>query len=200
MTDSALVINEYRFPIGWKQVFAEAVVTLGSDWFGAPVGGTCSWHYVLDPKRWYFGFSSECSPPLYDRAFNKGDFIEGLWMLDVAEVFIMKPDTGNYTEWNVGPQGAWWRSSFQAYRQRNSTAEVTPSIETYSSISHDRWTVGLACDRIVEEGLTESDLVHFSAIIKSPSQQFMSSGLASRGEPDFHNAAMFRKVDVKIGT
>ena len=46
-----------------------------------------------------------------------GEFFEGLWKGDVAELFLSLPN-GNYVEYNFAPNGAWWACAFSEPRVR----------------------------------------------------------------------------------
>jgi hypothetical protein len=59
-----------------------------------------------------------------------GDFIEGLWNYDVAELFLARPD-GQYVEINFSPEGAWWTASFSAPRQRHPGSRRGPQPDVH---------------------------------------------------------------------
>lgn len=187
------LVPESPRPLDWDQLFAIApIFTVSRDWNGLPLNGTVNWFLAVDPKSWYFGLISTCGSPVFDASFRNGEFREGLWFNDVAELFVLDCVTGAYSEWNLGPQGGWWAANFDSYRKR-STRQVlySTAIRTYSCIDSTGWKAALGGPNETFPAVGKNQKLHFSAIVGSPEQRFLTSAPSPTGEPDFHKPSNF---------
>ncbi len=69
-----------------------------------------------------------------------GEFFEGLWNGDVAELFLSLPN-GNYLEYNFAPNGAWWACEFSEPRVRT-TRKIPREIPAASVIGNVTAIIG----------------------------------------------------------
>jgi hypothetical protein len=124
-----------------------------------------------------------------------GDFIEGLWERDVAEFFLINA-RGEYQEFNLSPDGAWWSMLFTSYRERS--ARVLKPTGVVVSVEREpqswRGTIGVpraelqvAPDEIVG--------IHVSGILYGGSEvRYLSSAGQPSFDPDFHDRRCFGSV------
>ena len=94
-----------------------------------------------------------------------GEFYEGLWKGDVAELFLSLPN-GNYVEYNFAPNGAWWACEFSA-----------PLVRTTRKISR--------------EIPSENVVGNVTAIIDG---RYLTHFPLGGKQPNFHRPQDFRKL------
>ena len=87
------------------------------DWFGTTLGATPSFRVVVGAETLSL-FATASKPPTSTPGSAPGTFYEGLWENDVAELFLVNPDTGCYLELHTAPNGTWWSCLFDEPRVR----------------------------------------------------------------------------------
>lgn len=165
------------------------------DWFGNPPRHPAQFSLSLQGNLLHYQFWALKAPD-YDTAHGCGDFVEGLWERDVAELFLMGPQ-GDYHEFNLSPSGAWWCASFSGYRQRIH-AQPCPSAQVFSRAEEASWTTSLTFDLrdipcLGEEGLQRARL-SVTAILCPSEPEYFCYGHQSGGQPDFHSPGTFLPV------
>lgn len=147
-------------------------------------------------------FSCEVhAPPVCDSSRKAGEFVEGLWTTDVAEVFLQDAQSGEYQEFNISPVGAWWSCSFSGYRKRQAAFRKPATLCCEGVAENARWEVVLGV-RLDELSIRfdSSTLVHIAAISCSkgeganqgPVPTYFSTHPIRGLEPDFHHPEVFQ--------
>ncbi len=166
-------------------------------WDGHSLPYPLQWLIVRDPRRLWFVASAPGGAD-FDRQHAAGDFVEGLWERDVAEVFI-KESSGRYQEFNVSPGGAWWSVVLSSYRTREvkQPEMLDPIIRT--EVGEGRWRALLGVDlSSLAVDLSESSLLHVSGITQKPQRLFFSSQPVPTVEPDFHHPDAFAPAHFQL--
>ena len=165
----------------------------GSCWNGSTLSVPLSWSVAIDPQALWF----VCSLPggrVCTRPGTHGEFVEGLWEEDVAELFIKGAD-GRYQEFNVGPSGAWWSVTFSTYRTRSASSLRPHLLSVTTDMRTDRWEVVAAFARsALDVELASTSSLHVSGMWYRPDPCFLSSSPASGVAPDYHHEACFEPV------
>lgn len=168
-----------------------------SDWFGNPARYRSRFSLMLKGNLLHYQFWAPKSPD-YDGNHRSGDFVEGLWEYDVAELFLMGP-TGHYQEFNLSPSGAWWCASFSGYRQRIA-AHPCPSAQVSGCSEGSSWTASLRIDLrdipCLEGAGLQRARISVTAILDPAEPEYLCSGHQSGGQPDFHCAGTFLPVSL----
>lgn len=130
-----------------------------------------------------------------DLRHEPGDFVEGLWQKDVAELFVAGLGT-DYQEVNISPTGAWWSAYFSDYRKLVREVFFEPRITVEASEGH--WAVNFEAPLeafVPLEGLSLEDY-RFSAtaILYTPEAQYFAWNHSGGGEPDFHRSELFQAL------
>jgi len=154
-----------------------------------------SWSVALDPEALWF----VCSLPgghVCTRLGTKGEFVEGLWEEDVAELFIKTAD-GRYQEFNIGPSGAWWSMTLSGYRTRSVSPQRPELLAVATDVGSDRWEVVAAFARnALDVELAPTSSVRVSGMWYRPEPCFLSSSPVPDVAPDYHHGACFEPVSL----
>ncbi len=176
----------------WQQT-PVPMAAIGHDWWGEPWPSGARHALVADPTHLWL-LAADARPPLAHPGAGPGDFREGLWQGDVAELFISNPARQSYLEFNLSPSGAWWCAAFRGPRQRIEGSPM-PRALTHSGPSPDGgWqaALGLPLAYLREQiGFSEQSPLNVTLILNSPQQRFFSAGDLGGGQPDFHQPARF---------
>lgn len=169
---------------------------LGSDWFGRPVDPPAHFALVRDPQSlWLLAAHGRPARPHPDA--GAGEFREGLWQHDVAELFIASAARDAYLEFNLSPLGAWWFSAFRGPRLRD-PAIRPPRVRTHAECLADggwRAALGIPLDFLeATVGPPDTAAMNVTMILESPGQRFLSATALGAGEPDFHRPQRFAHV------
>lgn len=170
--------------------------TIATDWHGAALEAQPSFRIVVDPGTPGGGqlefLATARKSPSSAIGSQAGEFHEGLWQHDCAELFLLQPATGHYMEFNLSPNGAWWSCLFEAPR-RQALIENLPLpgvfAEGLEGIAH--WEARL---RIPLASLPESIgsdprqwLGNATFCLgNAPRQKFATFAHPAAGLPDFH--------------
>ena len=161
------------------------------DWYNAPLPTPLSWCIALDPVALWFA----CSLPGGGRSSSTtGEFVEGLWEEDVAELFIKSP-SGIYQELNVAPSRAWWSMTLSDYRVRSDAAHRPHLLSLSTTIESSWWTVVAGFDRTsIEVPVSSESLLHVSGMWYTPQPTYLSSRPPPGVAPDYHHRECFEAV------
>lgn len=183
LTDNALPTS---------QVEALPHTPISTDWYGTPIPFACEFVLALDSDVLHFHVRV-ANAPHYDATHAGGAFIEGLWTMDCAELFIKEPQSSRYQEFNLAPSGAWWSASFSEYRQRSLVA--TPESASGSAAATEaNWSASLRIVRdklLIAPSALESGSANVTFILRHPEEHFYSFASLGNGEPDFHRIDQF---------
>lgn len=134
-------------------------------------------------------------PLLAKEALPPPGFRAELWRADVAELFLLNPETGVYLELHLNPRAAWWIGRFSAPRMLDETEafEALP-VAASARIMEAGWTGSLRAPwrpLAAALGFPESGPVrlraNLTAIVWEPGGRRFFSAAGLRGErPDFH--------------
>ena len=158
------------------------------DWFGKVSPFRPEMSLECSDTQLHFRFRVQ-KAPFCDQSLGLGDFVEGLWQKDVAELFLAGRGS-HYQEINVSPTGAWWSASFSDYRVLQQEVRFQPRIEV--KMEQTSWQVDFSAP--LEGILPFRDLepreFRFSptAILYSPEPHYFAWNHKGGGEPDFHRA------------
>lgn len=165
-------------------------------WRGEALPRNLSWCIALDPDRlWFFGALPGGQDTLAGSAH--GAYEEGLWEADVLELFI-KDSSGEYFEFNLSPDGAWWAMKLSSYRVRAKDF-VPPRVLSIETIKDDgEWSGTVSIDRMslpfqVKNGVS----MHVSGIFQREGPRYLSSNRVVGVEPDFHHRQAFVPIKLK---
>jgi len=167
------------------------------DWHGAACSPPAEVTLVADPDcLWLLARRASAARP--DPNANLGEFREGLWQHDVAELFIAAADRKRYLEFNLSPSGAWWFAGFSAARERV-TGHPLPQVRTLAfPHANDGWTaaLGIPIDFLNSHVAWGPDSsLNITLILNSPDPQFLSAAALGAGDPDFHRPLHFSALE-----
>lgn len=192
-----VIIYQSNQHLAWGEIDIP-ILGLRQDWFGSPINPNLGFCLIQDPDFLWFIATRQA---LHTSPVNSkcGDFIEGLWDFDVAELFLSNPSNGHYLEWNLSPNGAWWAASFSAPRSRITSLERWQSmVKTFAFTDHSQ----LWCAAIQIPVTILQDEIHFSsescanvsAVLHEPDPKFISFNPLPGKSPDFHQPSAFSKI------
>lgn len=177
----------------WQNSF----FSLEKDWYGQTTGEKIEFAVAIDPLSLHFLFKttarSNCS------ASNKmGDFVEGLWKEDVAELFISSKNEERYLELNLSPSGAWWAALFTEYRKRDESYTGRKA-KTFARSGMDGWR---ACLSIKLSELpfdfSQANLlrVNMACVLGKTTRRYYTWSSINVTAPDFHKIRDFSPVKI----
>jgi len=163
------------------------------DWSGTRLPLPFTWCVALDPDTVWF----LCSLPGGGRSSSpRGEFVEGLWEEDVAELFIKSPD-GSYQELNLAPSGAWWSMTLDEYRIRRSSPRSPEVRHMSTSVLAGGWSVVVGFSRTtLEVPLNSESLLHVSGMWYREPPSYFSSSAPHERAPDYHHSVCFEAVEM----
>lgn len=171
---------------------------IDSDWYGRKLDAPLKFRLELyrlrsgAPDLLVVRFELPVSPtPRDDTA--PGEFVEGLWNFDVAELFLLDA-AGAYLEFNLSPYGEWWACRFSDYRA-GSSPQHGLRVKPRARITSDGWSgeLYIPAAEISSTGINPTEAkIHISAILGSGAdRRFISSRPCYGIDPDFHHAEVF---------
>jgi hypothetical protein len=111
---------------------------------------------------------------------------ERLWQHTCCEVFIARPGTQRYREFNLSPSGEWAAYEFARYREGEPLAVASPGIV----VREEPGRLELRASLCVERG--EKLLLGLSAVVEELDGNLSYWALRhAPGKPDFHHADTF---------
>ncbi|CAA6825609.1 MAG: Unknown protein [uncultured Thiotrichaceae bacterium] len=165
------------------------------DWFGASCPEN---HFVLSDSGTDFCFETEVkiAPPSTFPA-KPGEYFEGLWEYDVAELFIAADNSDYYIEINLAPNSAWWMMAFSAPRQRFTNFRIDHhDIKTEYLLGIKHWKSSLCIPHGLLQNILQTDTMRFnvSYILGTP-KQYLSYCNLLNAEPNFHIPTQFKNLN-----
>jgi len=168
---------------------------ISSDWFGRKFDPPLGFSLARDDKNLWFVATRQAPSSVLPEA-DVGKFTPELWKHDVSELFLANPRTGEYLEFNIAANGAWWSSKFSAPR---TTSKHQPDFETHISSYHDgsdssTWITALSIPinfLVREISFGPGTTGNATFIQNSPEQIFLSAISLPGAEPDFHQPGNF---------
>ena len=167
---------------------------INTDWFGASCPKVS---FDLTSQNKHIIFTATLPPTLTQPIGIAGQYTEGLWEHDVAELFINNPNTGKYIEINIAPNGAWWLMLFTAPRQRDphfvtDTFTLTPKVQQ----SKQGGQISLTIPHKLLHSLLGSTNYHYNVcfILGESPRQYMSLNQLNSKQPDFHRPDEFATI------
>ena len=166
--------------------------TITTDWSGTHLEAQPSFRVVLAPGQFIELLVTARKTPSSMIGSKSGEFHEGLWQHDCAELFLANPETDHYIEFNLAPNGAWWSCLFEAPRRR-ALLENLPlagvTTEALEGIAH--WEARLRVPLATLPEVIGSDPKKWRAnatfcLGNDPRQKFATFAAPAPGQPDFH--------------
>lgn len=170
-------------------------VPLRHGWWGEPIVPAPSYALVADPDRLWLVAARGC-PGQAHPGGGCGEFVEGLWKYDVAELFVAGPC--GYLEFNLSPAGAWWCARFSAPRVRHHGMPQPRVVAHSHSQANGGWlaALGIPLDDLRREtGFDEATRINVTMILGCADQQFLSVADLGGGQPDFHRPAHYQAIE-----
>jgi hypothetical protein len=184
-------------PLAWGELDLP-LLGITSDWSGTSLAPPLGFSLATDPSHlWFVATRQAPATPL--PGSSSGIFTPGLWEYDVAELFIADGNSGQYLEFNIAPNGAWWAAKFSSTRIQS---EEQPAFSEYIQAYHDdpdpdSWLVALSIPlAFLKEqiGFGSGSSGNPAFIMNSPEQTFHSAARLPGTEPDFHQPERFPKL------
>ena len=180
-------------PLSWGKLDLP-LCGLHEDWFGKSISPS-TFTLAKDPESLWFISIFPGSANIHPAA-SPGQFTPELWKYDVAELFMANPKTGEYLEFNLTSNGAWWASKFSSVRVPSALQpDFTTHIHTHHDLTETHHSVvGLQIPvnflkKEIDFGLTTA--ANITTISNSPSQRYLSASKLPGAEPDFHQPIHF---------
>ncbi|MBB5352919.1 hypothetical protein HNR46_003168 [Haloferula luteola] len=186
-----------RNPIHWGHLDVP-IFGIQRDWHGAEIVPPVGWCLVADPEAlWLLATRGASGKP--QPASSTGEFVEGLWNHEVAELFIADPARERYLECNLAPNGAWWACQFDSPRVRSEEQPDFPAIfrSHADPDAAGSWTAGLRLPLdFLQKSLNfgPSSPLNVTFILHDPAPRYLSLADLGSGEPDFHRPWAFPVV------
>lgn len=181
-------------PLKWGELDLP-MMGLTHDWFGEKLASPSTFTLAEDGEFLWFISIFPDSTNIHPDS-KPGQFTPELWKYDVAELFIANPETGEYLEFNLTANGAWWASKFASVRQPSS---VQPGFTGMIRSHHDlaggqQFVAGLRIPLIFlkkEIDFSASTTANITIIRDTPSQRYLSACKLPGRQPDFHQPQYF---------
>lgn len=188
-----ITIFQSRSALSVDGVRALPLQSTSVSWSHIPLERTFSWSLALDPATVWF----RCSLPggrTVKSDTKSGEFVEGLWEFDVAEVFVQDAH-GAYQEFNLAPNGAWWSMTHSEYRVRSKDSCPAKCLSVTTGIFDGYWEVVAAFERgSLQVPLELGGFVHVTGIHYAAEPIYLSSHPPRNIAPDFHHPSCFLPV------
>jgi len=174
--------------------------TVSLDWFGQSLAPPVHFLFGLDCDHFHF-FASRKSPAVIHPDSRPGEFQAELWKYDVAEFFLRAPNSNQYLEFNLAPNGGWWSCLFKAAlvpMQGENTP--LPGVITSGEVSPGGWRahakipLNSLCDQL---DFGPESRLNATFILNSPEQIFLTAGAPAPGEPNFHRPNDFPGIRMR---
>ncbi len=165
------------------------------DWFGTTLEEPCTFSLAKDSEFLWFISIFPHTANIHPSA-SPGLFTPELWKYDVAELFLANPSTGEYLEFNLTANGAWWASKFSSIRKPTAQQpDFTSHIRSHQDLSDTHHSVvGLQVPlkflkKEIDFGLATA--ANITVICDSPSHRYLSASKLPGAQPDFHQPTNF---------
>jgi len=188
-----LPVYTSKTPLNAEQVASLNPLVLASDWEGKPTQWDVQFVFAVDPERIHYHVSMPVGPGLALKEYparHKNEFVEGLWVHDLAEFFLKSDTTGAYQEFNLAPDGRWWSAHFSRYRERTENVDCRMNgIETFSDRDEKRAFFSISVPRKelkVDMSFGQFSKMSITSIVNTPDQVFLIWSAPPTPKPDFH--------------
>lgn len=187
-------------PLSWGKLDLP-LCALSTDWFGSPLKKASVFTIAKDIESLWFVCIFSHAACIHPYA-SPGQFTPELWKFDVAELFLANSATGQYLEFNLTSNGAWWASKFLSVREPfREQPDFTTMIRSHHDlVGNHQCLVSLEIPlnflkREIDFGTTTAANIAF--IRDSPSQRYLSASKLPGVEPDFHQPIYFSALSFK---
>ena len=183
-------------PLKWGELDLP-LFGIGSDWFGKPLQPPLAYSLAMDSENLWFIATRQAEAIVHPDS-SPDSFTAELWKYDTAELFIADPASGNYLEFNLAPNGAWWAASFSSPRvPLADQPDFQSYITAHSDSEQGQWLAALTIplhylQRTIDFGIETKANATF--ILNTPAQTFHSVAKLPGLEPDFHQPSDFPKI------
>lgn len=165
---------------------------LATDWYGTALDAKPAFRIVIEPGLSIELIATARKSPSSLIGSVAGQFHEGLWQHDCAELFLLNPGNGHYLEFNIGPNGAWWSCLFEAPRCHALMENLAlPGVtgEGVEGIAH--WEARLRVPMTAIPEIIGSDPSRWQGnatfcLGNDPRQKFATFAPPASEQPDFH--------------
>ena len=163
--------------------------TLTSDWFGVP--HPAAPRFTLKLENGVIRLTARAQKPALTVAADTGDYSEGLWDGDCAELFLVNPVSGEYIEFNLSPKGGWWCCEFMGPRVRAPGApKHLAGVTATGTVGENVWEAAMAIpvaslpDSLAFDPEVTRGNVTFC--LGNDPQRYLTYADLGGGSPDFH--------------
>jgi hypothetical protein len=168
---------------------------LNTDWFGDALETPSTFTLAKDSESLWFISIFPISACIHPKA-TPGQFTPELWKYDVAELFLANPEKGEYLEFNLTSNGAWWASKFSSIRLPSDVQpNFSENIRSYDDKGQtDYYVSGLQIPIIFLQKEIDFGFItrgNVTVICNSPKQLFLSAAKLPGHQPDFHQPDHF---------
>ncbi|MCB0333603.1 MAG: hypothetical protein KDD55_08905 [Bdellovibrionales bacterium] len=176
--------------LGFKLLSKIPSYSIPCDWFGNEAQTKASFQLAASCDHILFA-ATVSSAPLCNTTLSEGEYVEGLWKQDVAELFLCEERSTAYQEFNLAPTGAWWSFAFSDYRKEDEARYHHPEgIQCLSEIHGNSWSAAILIPRdelSITFDMTEHSRANVCFILGNEEQkQFFSWKKLGEEEPDYH--------------
>lgn len=197
MSLDSIVIRQTETLVTPEEVLRAPMQEISETWSGAPLARPYRWTLVLDPNSLWFGVEFP-KPKGATTRFSQGEFVEWLaQQVDVAELFLMGR-SGQYQEFHLTGEGAWWAMAFSGYRERAVQSPKPEGVICFVETLQDAWRGVLGISRSgILIPLDQEVSGQVSACIHEDGEvSYVSSAGRPTYEADFHDRRSFRPVAI----
>ena len=176
-------------------LFSFKFLSIATDWFEQPAAAAPAFLLAVSPSRLLF--AARVAQPANCDMRNPGDYIEGLWKKDAAELFFCEDGAAAYQEINLSPAGAWWTCAFTGVRQRDPAFKKPAGVEVKSSLTPESWQAACAIPLAalnIKASWTEATRANVCFVLGAQTQHYYSWAKLLSAEPDFHRPHEFARV------
>lgn len=170
---------------------------LKEDWFGKSIENPIYISLARDEHTLTFHAQRTALPTLHPKA-KEGEFIAGLWEYDVAELFVSDPSTGQYLEFNLSPNGAFWGCAFDAPRMASKVQPDFQSLRSWSRLEKQAWEATLTIPLSFLPSLGDARF-NITGVLLDEHQRFFTHAKLPGQQPDFHQPEHFVAFPVRKG-
>lgn len=172
---------------------------LSKEWTGSLVSPPAMFSLACDREYLWFIAMREEPAEIHPSALP-GNFTTELWKYDCAELFISNPANGEYIEFNLAPNSAWWACKFASRRTACSDQpNFTNNITTWHDYHDSPWLAAMAVrldflQNVIAFGTDSEANVTF--ILGGSEQIFVSAAKLPGDSPDFHQPIHFEPLHI----
>ena len=169
---------------------------LDCDWFQNPVLPSVRGQILSQGDTLTFTASRTAAANSHPDS-QPGQFFEGLWQHDVAEVFFLEPESGRYLEVNLAPNGAWWACWHSGARVRQKRQPDFSKIEAHGLTNEHRWEASIHLPTALFASVATLRF-NMTFVLNSPKQSFLSLAQLPGKQPDFHQPEHFLELPKSV--